>query len=125
MKHLVSLCLILFALPLRSETELEKTIQQRLPGAYGRMEGMVHFSVTLSGDGTYIFTQSDCFTTDRKNGKWAIVDDGVVVLDGAAAGFHRFRICVVKEPDGFALLPVDDRDSEKIQPESFRLFRRF
>ena len=121
MKLLWVFYLALLALPLCAETESEKVFRQAIPGTYGRMDGMVYLSVDLRCDGTYVFTQADCFTAGSQKGKWSIQDD-VVVLDRKEPVFRRFRIFPTKGSKGLALLPLDDDEIRKDQAEEERLF---
>jgi hypothetical protein len=121
MKTLATFLFLMCAIVGTAETELEKVFRQAMPGAYGRMDGMVYLLLELRSDGTYIFSQSDCFTSGGEKGKWSIQDD-VVVLDRKEAVFRHFRIYPMNDGKSLALLPLDDVDIRKDQEEEDRLF---
>jgi hypothetical protein len=111
----------LLATSLVAETKEEKAYRKGVVGAYGRMDGMVYYSLKLQRDGVYVFTQSDCFTSSPEKGKWVIEGD-VVVLDRKEKVFRRFQILPAGKPTDLALLPLDDvsiRDGEKDEQRLF------
>jgi hypothetical protein len=121
LKALSTLLFVLIAVSLSAETDQEKIYRLGLPGVYGRMDGMVYFSVNLRNDGTYIFTESDCFTKDPRKGTWHVHGDAVV-LDRKEAEFRSFRIYAVSNPRSLALLPIEEVDPRKGEADEERLF---
>jgi len=122
MKLLFICCLAMIAVQVCAETESEKTYRLGVPGTYGRLDGMVYYSIRLRSDGTYTFSESDCLTSDRNNGKWGIHGD-IVSLDRKQAAFTHFRICAIEQPRSLALLPLEDDAVGKDDPDERRLFK--
>jgi len=121
MKLFLAFWLAMVATSLAGETEAETTFRKGVIGVYGRMDGMVYYSVTLRSDGFYTFTQSDCLTSFPEKGKWVVKDD-VVILEKKENVFSHFRILPFGKPADLALLPIDDVSIRGGEKEEKRLF---